>query len=182
MKTFISFLTVCFLAGCIGTDKDKEMRGSTADTGHLAISTDKPLAATTTDIPGLASLKVNNDIVLTANDRMQFSDTLFKVDVKKKVKVKLTNIGKMPKNSMGHKFVVLAKGTDFVKFASEAKEARDNDYIPEDMKSSVIAHTALVGPGESDEVTFNFPEKGIYDFLCSFPGHYGTMRGKIVVE
>jgi azurin len=178
----IAFALSVSLMACTGTDKDKEVRGSTADTGKLAISTEKPTAAATVDIPGLDTIKANNSILLTGNDRMQYSDTLFKVKASEKVKLTFRNIGKMPKNSMGHNFVLLAQGTDFTNFATEAMKARDNDYIPEQLSSSIIAHTRLVGPGETDEIAFSVPNKGIYDFLCSFPGHYGTMRGKLVVE
>lgn len=170
------------LTACIGTDKDKEVRGSTADTGKLAISTEKPTAAATVEIPGLDTITANNTILLTGNDRMQYSDTVFKVKASEKVKLTFRNIGKMPKNSMGHNFVLLAQGTDFTNFATEAMKARDDDYIPQQLSSSIIAHTRLVGPGETDEILFSVPNKGIYDFLCSFPGHYGTMRGKLVVE
>lgn len=182
-KSFaVAFALISCLAACIGTDKDKEVRGSTADTGKLAISTDKPTAAATVEIPGLDTIKANNVILLTGNDRMQYSDTLFKVKASEKVQLTFRNIGKMPKNSMGHNFVLLSQGTDFTNFATEAMKARDNDYIPQQLSSSIIAHTKLVGPGETDKITFTVPNKGIYDFLCSFPGHYGTMRGKLVVE
>lgn len=170
------------LSACIGTDKDKKVRGSTADTGHLAISSDQSTAGAGVPIPGLDTMKANNSILLTANDRMQYSDTLFKVKASEKVNLRFQNIGKMPKNSMGHNFVLLAQGTDFANFATEAIKARDNDYIPAALSSSVIAHTKLTGPGETDNISFNLPGKGVYDFLCSFPGHYGTMRGKLVAE
>lgn len=184
MKKIVAtaFAFSIFLTACIGTDKDKEVRGSTADTGKLAISTEKPTAAATVEIPGLDTIKANNTILLTGNDRMQYSDTLFKVKASEKVKLTLKNIGKMPKKSMGHSFVLLAQGTDFTNFATEAMKARDDDYIPQQLKSSIIAHTRLVGPGETDEITFSVPSKGLYDFLCTFPGHYGTMRGKLMAE
>ncbi len=113
---------------------------------------------------------------------MQYSDTLFKVKANEKVTVNFKNIGKMPKNAMGHNFVLLKQGTDFVNFATEAMRARDNDYIPKKYQSDIIAHTKLTGPGESDVITFTIPNAGIFDFLCTFPGHYGSMRGKIVAE
>lgn len=55
-----------------------------------------------------------------------------------------------------------------------------NDWIqPED--PSVIAHTRLVNPGESDEVEFTVPEAGTYQFVCTFPGHNFSMFGDFVV-
>lgn len=183
MKSFFILAVaaaVLMTSACISDNK--KMHGSTSDTGHLAAATGKPTAAATTTINGLDTLKANNHIALTANDRMQFSDTLFKVKAAQQITVKLTNIGKMPKASMGHNFTVLAKGADFTAYVTKALHASSTDYQPADMKSSVIAHTKLVGPGESDQITFKLPNKGVFDFLCTFPNHYGSMRGKIVAE
>lgn len=183
MKTFFTLAVayaVLITSSCISDNK--KMHGSTADTGHLAAATGKPTAAATTTIGGIDTVKANNHIVLTANDRMQFSDTLFKVKAAQPITVKLTNIGKMPKASMGHNFTILAKGVDFTAYVTKALHASQTDYQPADMQSSVIAHTKLVGPGETDEITFKLPNKGIFDFLCTFPNHYGSMRGKLVAE
>ena len=40
----------------------------------------------------------------------------------------------------------------------------------------------MIGGGETDVIEFPAPEKGTYEFLCSFPGHYGMMKGKFIVE
>ena len=89
--------------------------------------------------------------------------------------------GTMPKAAMGHNFVLLTQGTEISKFANDAVKASDNDYIPTD-KTNIIANTELIGGGETTEVTFKSPEKGTYDFLCSFPGHYSIMKGKFNVK
>ncbi|HRN94472.1 MAG TPA: plastocyanin/azurin family copper-binding protein, partial [Chitinophagales bacterium] len=87
-----------------------------------------------------------------------------------------------PVAAMGHNFVLLAQGTDLAKFATAAVAAKDNDYIPADLASSVIAHTKTIGGGETTEVEFPAPAAGTYDFLCSFPGHSAMMKGKFIVE
>jgi azurin len=185
-KNTMKYLTLTFtiisilLASCGGSDKSTV--SSTSDTAQLAKSTDKPIAATTVNNPAIEAEVMSNQIVLTANDRLQYSDTLFKIKAGQVVTLKLTNIGKMPKNSMGHNFVLLNTGTDITNFAGEAMKAMQSDYIPASLKTAVIAHTKLVGPGESDEITFTIKDKGYYDFICSFPGHYGSMRGKIIAE
>jgi azurin len=156
-----------FLSACNG---DESTRGSTADTGRLAKATSKPTASATPNSSAIESTPISNEIELTANDRMQYSDTLFKIRAGKRVTVKLTNIGKMPKNSMGHNFTLLKSGTDVGEFANKALEARDHGYIPPALGTAVIAHTKLVGPGESDQIYFTIKEKGYYDFLCSSLG------------
>ena len=122
-----------------------------------------------------------NNVMLTSNDQMQFNTKEIKVKAGEKVTVTLKHVGKMAKNIMGHNFVLLTQGTDLVDFASKAASARDNDYIPEGT-TEVIAHTKIIGGGETDVIEFDAPAPGTYEFLCSFPGHYGMMKGVFIVE
>jgi len=58
-------------------------------------------------------------------------------------------------------------------------EARS--YVPE--SDMVLHHTLLLEPNESDEIYFVAPrEPGVYEYVCTFPGHYLTMRGKLIVQ
>ena len=118
-------------------------------------------------------------IVLSANDKMRFDKEVLRVKAGEKVKLVLKHTGTMPETAMGHNFVLLTKGTEIPQFAQAAMKARENEYIPE---NGVIAHTELIGGGETTSVTFTAPEKGTYDFICSFPGHYALMKGKFIVE
>lgn len=121
------------------------------------------------------------NVVLTANDMMQYNTKEIKVKSGQKVKLTLRHVGKLDVNVMGHNFVLLKKGTDLVAFATEASTQRDNKYIPKD-SSDIIAHTDLIGGGQTTTIEFDAPEVGTYEFLCSFPGHYAMMRGKFIVE
>ena len=67
---------------------------------------------------------------------------------------------------MAHTFTLSKTGTDIIKFASAGLIYRDVGYIPPAMKDSVIAHTPLVGPGESARILFVVVKKGYYDFIC----------------
>ena len=120
-------------------------------------------------------------ITLNSNDKMQFDLSEINVFEGQTVILTLHHTGTMPLSAMGHNFVLLTKGTSISGFAKIALKAKDNDYIPTD-QSNIIAHTGLIGGGESDTITFDAPEKGTYDFLCSFPGHYSIMKGKFNVK
>ncbi|UKM64943.1 azurin [Flavobacteriaceae bacterium GSB9] len=122
-----------------------------------------------------------NNIVITANDAMQFNKKEIRIEAGKEVKVTLRHIGKMDKNVMGHNFVLLKQGVDVMTFGNKAAAYKNNEFIPENTQD-VIAHTKLIGGGEVAVVEFDAPEKGTYEFLCSFPGHYALMRGKFIVE
>ena len=41
--------------------------------------------------------------------------------------------------------------------------------------------TALLNPGEVEEISFTAPSAGTYQFVCTFPGHNVTMFGDFVV-
>lgn len=164
------------MASCGGGD------GQSSDTS-TATDTSAPAAQTVNvDIPGLDEVEVSNEIVLEGNDMMQFDKDLFRVKAGEPVKLTFKNVGELPKESMGHNVVVLKPGTDAAAFGGEAIKAVDNEYIPITFASAIIAHTKLLGPGETDVIEFTFDAPGVYPYLCSFPGHYGIMKGQIVAE
>jgi len=100
------------------------------------------------------------------------------------LKVVLTNAGTLPKEVMGHNWILLAAGNDPVAFAAAGAAEPENGYIPTKLKAKIVAYIALLGPGETGEVTFNAPtEPGEYPFLCAFPAHCLVgMRGVLVVK
>ncbi|MCF7568992.1 azurin [Sabulilitoribacter arenilitoris] len=120
-------------------------------------------------------------VVLTSNDLMQYNKTEIKVKAGKKVKLTLRHIGKLDKKVMGHNFVLLKQGVSVSEFGNKAATFANNEYIPNDTQD-LIAHTKLIGAGETAVIEFDAPKPGEYDFLCSFPGHYAIMKGKFIVE
>jgi azurin len=77
--------------------------------------------------------------------------------------------------------VVLKAGVNMIEFAVAANQAPP-EYIPEARKDDMIAHTKLLGPDESETIEFTAPAAGSYDYLCTFPGHFAIMKGKMIVE
>jgi len=123
------------------------------------------------------------EIHINADDKMKYDVTAFEAKPGQKISITLTNIGTTPKFSMGHNCVVLDRNVNVQNFLDAASMAASTDYVPKDFKG-VLAHTKLLGPGESDTVTFNAPYiPGDYPFFCSFPGHYsqGT-KGVMAVK
>ena len=83
---------------------------------------------------------------------------------------------------MGHNWVLLTTGVDKTAFGMAAVDARDTQYIPQNMLDNVIANTDVIGGGEETSVVFEAPKMGYYDYLCSFPGHWGVMQGTLTVN
>lgn len=142
-------------------------------------SADQPVTAQeeTTATPS-----TGNTLEIEANDQMQFNLTELKAVAGQEITLVLKNVGKMDKTVMGHNVIILKVGTDVAEYAKKALAAKDTDYVPASESESVIAHTKLTGGGESDTIKFTITEKGTYDFICSFPGHYALMKGKLIIE
>jgi azurin len=95
------------------------------------------------------------------------------------VELTLHHSGKLPAQAMGHNWV-LSKSSDVSGIASDGVGAGfANDHIkPGDTR--VIAHTKIVGGGQSTSVTFptsKLKAGESYTYFCSFPGHSSIMKG-----
>ena len=64
------------------------------------------------------------EIEITANDQMKFSLAAIEAKAGEQLKVTLKNIGTLPKEAMGHNWVLLKPGTDLNAFAMAAMTAR----------------------------------------------------------
>lgn len=123
-------------------------------------------------------------IEVTGNDQMQYNIKLFEVTAGQKVVLSFKHIGQLPALAMGHNLVILKTGTAVPTFATKCAPAKDTGYIPQDeeSKKEMVAHTKMLGGGESDEITFTAPAPGDYPFICSFPGHFAIMQGVMKVK
>ena len=120
-------------------------------------------------------------LALTGNDAMQFDKKTLEASVGKPIKLTFRHVGKMDKRIMGHNFVLLKPDTNIVGFANQAAASgAKTDWIPND-GVAVIVHTKMLGGGQSDVIIFDAPAPGVYDFICSFPGHSSMMRGQLIV-
>lgn len=149
--------------------------------GKTAEKTEETTTTTTMEEPAAVEETVSNDLSIDGNDAMQFSTNELRAKVGE-ITLTLHNVGKMDKAAMGHNVVVLKVGTDINAFGAKAAEAKATDYIPASEAGSIVAHTKLLGGGESDTITFSITEPGTYDYICSFPGHLALMKGKLIVE
>jgi azurin len=122
-------------------------------------------------------------VEITVGDQMKYDLTAFEVKPGQKVQLTVKNMGKLPKETMGHEVAVLAWNTDAAKFVEDGLAHPETDFIAPDQQSKVLAHTKLLGPGESDTITFTAPRiPASYDYVCTFPGHFASgMKGKMTV-
>ena len=164
-------------------DKKEEAK---ADSTKAEDKKDEANADSKKDDSSAAAAGGSCKATVEANDQMQFNLSEITIDKAAcpEFTVEIKHVGSMDKASMGHN-VVITKEADKDSVVSEGIDAGiDNDFVKPDDKR-VLAHTKLVGGGETAEVKFKtdgFEAGGGYDFFCSYPGHAAMMTGKVVVK
>ena len=93
--------------------------------------------------------------------------------------------------SDGQVRVVVLRGSDRhfcaggdIRDMAAARMKLADAYVPRN-DARVIAHTAVIGGGQTTEVvlpTSRLRKGGEYTFFCSFPGHWNMMKGTLVFE
>lgn len=122
-------------------------------------------------------------VSLDSTDQMRFSSTEIKVAGDcSQVKLTLRHTGKLAATAMGHNWV-LTRTADYQPVAMAGMRMTLADsYLPK-KDPRVLAHTAVIGGGQSTSVTFStasLRKGGDYTFFCSFPGHFAMMKGTLV--
>ena len=168
LKSLAILGIIVFLSSCGG--------GSSSTESAEAPKEEAQPAAEVVAVSDSISLEIE------ANDQMQFNKEELKVTAGQVVTLTLKHTGKMPKEAMGHNWVLLASGADVATFGTSAVSAASSGYVPQDKLDQVIAYTKVIGGGEEVSITFEAPKAGYYKFLCSFPGHWGVMQGDFVVS
>ncbi len=122
-------------------------------------------------------------VAVSANDQMKFDVTDLTGKVGQTLTLTLTNDGSLPKTAMAHNLVILRPGTDVAAFVAAADKRAAEGYLPgDDQAARMIVHTKLLGPGEEDTISFTPAAPGVYEYVCTFPGHAAAgMRGRIIV-
>jgi azurin len=188
----LAFFAALLVSGCgkketiPATVADATASAPAASAAPTPASTGTPAATAATPAAAPAAAAATSSgarvIEITANDQMKFSLATMEAKAGEELKVVLKNIGTLPKEAMGHNWVLLKAGTDPMAFAAASMTAKATDFIGPSVKDQVIAHIPVLGPKQNGETTFKAPPPGEYPFLCSFPGHVALMKGTLTVK
>jgi azurin len=122
---------------------------------------------------------------IEGNDAMQFDVGSIAVPAScGKFTINLKHTGTMPVTAMGHN-VVISKESDMQGVLADGMGAGAASNYVKPGDARVVAHTKLVGGGQSTSVSFDtskIKDGGPYEFFCSFPGHAAMMKGTISVQ
>lgn len=125
------------------------------------------------------------ELAVDSDDSMRFAQSELSVAPGcTQVRLSLRHAGRVPASAMGHNWV-LTRTADYRPVAiAGARAGLAGSYVPAG-DARVLAHTRVIGGGESTSITFataGLQRGGDYTFFCSFPGHWNVMRGKLVVQ
>lgn len=155
-----------------------------ADTAGTDATADATAPATTPAADGAAVVS-DCSTTIGSNDAMQFDASSIAIPAScTDFTIRLQHNGQMPVAAMGHNIVISTQADMAGVLADGMAAGAANDYVKAG-DARVIAHTKLIGGGESTEVTFpvsKLQSGGPFQFFCSFPGHSALMKGTISVQ
>ena len=132
-----------------------------------------------------ASVVTNCATEIEGNDAMQFSALSIVVPAScKDFTITLKHTGRLPATVMGHD-VVITKESDVQAVDADGVAAGAVAGYVNAADPRVIAHTSVIGGGETTSVSFpasKIQGNGPFAFFCSFPGHSALMHGSISVK
>lgn len=189
LKRFLALAVTVAMVSCGNSNNQEEEESFTISDNNaqeqIDVNQDGATQGATNTSSSDATASSDSDVVeirISGNDQMKFDKEELRVEAGQTVRLTLEHTGQLPVTAMGHNVVILAQGTDVNQFGQAAAQAGSNDYIPENMSGSIIAHTEMIGGGQTSTIEFQAPEAGTYTFICSFPGHYVMMQGRFIVE
>ena len=171
----VAFATIT-LAACGGGEEPSAPtpEPATEEVTPTPEPTPEPEATVTFDGPAF-------ELTITpVGNEMRFEQTEFTVQPGQTVRITFNNTADNP--AMSHNVVVLRSADVINAVGQAAMGASETDYIPAARQDDIIAYSSMAAPGETVEVTFTAPSTaGDYPFICTFPGHYMTMKGTMHV-
>lgn len=136
------------------------------------------LARRQTTMPASWGGKADLSIRLGTEPGLNYSVKDMTVKAGSKIRWTFTNQDDMPHNCL----IVMPNSADAVGEAAIALGVQGMalQYVP--VSNKILYHTNLIQPGSSETIYFVAPDQpGVYQYVCTYPGHYTVMRGVIRV-
>jgi len=167
-KNILFALPLAFmLASCGGAEKPAD-------------STPVDSSATTTPAVSATPGEVQMTIKITGNSMTDMAYEPGSASVKAGDKVTVTLINENTAEGMLHNWVLVNLGSGQEVATAAIAAGPDKEYIPEN--ANVLAYSKMLNPEETTTFEFTAPTAGSYNYICTYPGHFPKMVGKLVVE
>jgi azurin len=144
----------------------------------------KPIALILLGLASTPLLAAECATTVGAGDAMQYDVHSITVPKAcKTFKVTLRHTGKLPVTAMGHNWV-LARAADEAGVIAAGMQAGPANSYEKPGDTRIIAHTRLIGGGQSDTATIDVARLKAgesYAYFCTFPGHAALMKGTLAL-
>ena len=115
--------------------------------------------------------------IATKGDTLNYNRDTLLVNVARDVTVKFHNSAAF----LQHNWVLVQPGSKDAIATAGIEAGEGNFWLPHG-DPRVIAYIDLLGGGDRGETNFKAPPAGVYQYVCTFPGHNFTMYGDFVVS
>lgn len=140
---------------------------------------DEPDAKKITEMPVAWNGEADVELTLSTEPGLKYDRELIRADAGSKLALTFNN-----NDDMAHNVVITRpESADAVGRAAMnlGLNADDLEYVP--ISERVLYHTSMLQPGQTETIYVDIPDTpGDYMFVCTFPGHYMSMRGIIRVQ
>jgi len=132
---------------------------------------------------GSSTVSGNTVTLHPKGNQMKYKETEFTVPPGEEIELIFENTASSP--AMQHNVVILNEPPSnqiFQEIGQAGTSAgAEKEYVSD--HDAILAHTPMSKPGETVSVTFTTPEEtGDYGYVCTYPGHWSTMRGTMHVK
>lgn len=116
----------------------------------------------------------------TRPHRMSYDRDFIVVPTGKQVQLVFENTDMMPHNLVITKPGTMEKVGLLAENTAQQRGAFERHYVPK--SSDVLFAGTLIQPQESETISFETPtQPGVYPYVCTYPGHWRRMYGKMIV-
>ncbi|MFG0329773.1 MAG: PVC-type heme-binding CxxCH protein [Phycisphaerales bacterium] len=128
----------------------------------------------------LLDLGVRVFTIRSVREQMRYDTTELVVEAGEAVEIHFENADMMP-----HNIIFVEPGSrESIGRAADAMEptldAQGRQYVPDDDR--IFAASKMIEPGQSTTIRFEAPATpGVYEYVCTFPEHWMTMYGTLIV-
>ena len=176
MKKLFAILLTVIMFSCSNKETKTETPESTTSSSDLM--KEEPTYDATKIDPNAKVVDITLNTEGNTMTDMKYDMKEIRVPAGSTIHMKFNN--KATDAAMIHNFVIIEEGMADSVASNGIKAGPSAGYIPS--SKDVLYGSKLLQPKESTEFSIPAPAKGSYDFICTYPGHYKMMNGKLIVE
>ena len=176
--TRLTLLSLCWLSAVISFSSCNQKEKQTSGQESLVLE-QKGEEEVPYRIPAEPDTTIYIKTLGNSIQQMRYSTNEIQVKANSRVKVVLEN--QAVDSAMVHN-IVFVKKNSLEKVANRAITAgKEQAFVPD--LPAVFSGSELAEPGETVEMFFTAPfQSGKYAFVCTYPGHWQEMNGRLIVE